>query len=183
MLLFRRAKAGFTIIEILVALTLVAAVILLVTRAFLTVLSVTSQGGRVTVASALAAKKVEEIRTRVEGKLTRDTWRTAYCNNVVPESLTAFPAPYGAYSYRVLTNSSAVTARPGQEGLLLPCSVIDWADLPRCPGPAYAPNCAGDGSLGQDDRLRWVMVEVFFRGGAQPVARMTTAVIRGAYHR
>ena len=45
----RRQSAGFTIIEVLVALTLLAAVILLVTRAFLTVLSVTSQGGRVTV--------------------------------------------------------------------------------------------------------------------------------------
>ena len=48
MRLFRRRDAGFTIIEVLVALTLLAAVILLVTRAFLTVLSVTSQGGRVT---------------------------------------------------------------------------------------------------------------------------------------
>src|SRR3989304_972299 len=147
MRLFRRRDAGFTIIEVLVALTLLAAVILLVTRAFLTVLSVTSQGGRVTGATALAAR-------------------------------------YGASSYRVLLNDQAVSAAPGQEDLLLPCWSVEWTRGGGCVGqPGYAPDCTNDANLTQDDRLRWVTVEVFFQGGGQPVARMTSAIMRGAYHR
>lgn len=181
----RRTPSGFTIIEILVALTLLAVVILLVTRAFLTMLSVTSQGGRVTVATALAAKQLEEIRSLVEAQPDRVNWRNAFCNAIAARPTTAFGPPYGAYSYRVLLNDQAVSAAAGQEDLLLPCWSVEWARAggAGCPGPGYAPNCAGDSNLTQDDRLRWVTVEVFFRGGAQPVTRMTTAVIRGAYHR
>jgi len=177
----RRREAGFTIIEILVALTLLAAVILLVTRAFLVVLSVTSQGGRLTVATALAAKQVEAIRTQVEAQPDRDAWRAAFCT-IAGTGVTAFGAPYGAYSYRVLLNDQAVAAAAGQEDLLLPCWSVEWARA-GCSGPGYTPDCAGDAALTQDDRLRWVTVEVYFRGGAQPVARMTTAIVRGAYHR
>ena len=184
MRLGRRAQAGFTIIEVLVALTLLAAVILLVTRAFLTVLSVTSQGGRVTVATALAAKQLEAIRTRVEAQPDRAAWRTEFCG-IAAQAVTAFPAPYGAYRYRVLLNEQAVTAAGGQEDVLLPCWSVEWArgGGSGCSGPGYAPDCANDGTLTQDDRLRWVTVEVYFRGGGPPVARMTTALVRGAYHR
>src|SRR3972149_3161538 len=136
MRLFRRRDAGFTIIEVLVALTLLAAVILLVTRAFLTVLSVTSQGGRVTVATALAAKQLEAVRTRVEAQPDRTNWRNEFCA-IAAQPTTVFAAPY----------------------------------------------CTNDANLTQDDRLRWVTVEVFFQGGGQPVARMTSAIMRGAYHR
>jgi hypothetical protein len=96
-----------------------------------------------------------------------------------------FPAPYGAYSYRVLVNEEAVAAAPGQEEALLPCWSVEWArgGGGGCAGAGYAPDCATDASLTQDDRLRWVTVEVFFQGGSAPVARMTTAVLRGAYHR
>ncbi len=180
----RRTPAGVTIIEILVALTLLAAVVLLVARAFLTVLSVTNQGRRVTVATALAATQLEAIRTQVEAQPDRGSWRSAFCA-IAAQGTTAFPAPYGAYSYRVLLNDQAVAAVGGQEDLLLPCWSVEWARIGGggCPGPEYAPDCANDASLTQDDRLRWVTVEVFFQGGGQPVARMTTAVIRGAYHR
>src|SRR3990172_5628224 len=115
----RRRQTGFTIIEVLVALTLLAAVILLVTRAFLTVLSVTSQGGRVTVATALAAKQLEAVRTRVEAQPDRTNWRNEFCA-IAAQAMTAFAAPYGAYSYRVLLNDQAVSAAPGRGGLLLP---------------------------------------------------------------
>lgn len=177
-----RAQTGFTIMEILVALTLLAVVMLLGTRAFLTILSVTNRGGNLTVASGLAAKKLEEVRTLVEAQPNRTTWRTGWCANIVAQPTTAFPAPYAAYSYRVLINDSAISAKPGQEALLLPCWGIDWAVAARCPAPGYSPTCAGDSGLLHEERMRWVTIEVF-RGGAQPIVQLTSAIIRGAYHR
>lgn len=179
----RGARSGFTIIEVLVALTLLAVVILLVTRAFLVVLSVTSQGGRVTTATALAAKQLETIRAQVEAQPDRDRWRRAFCDDILPRGRTAFFPPYGAYEYQILIDGTAVSATAGQEDALLPCWSVGWARA-GCSGPppGYAGSCAADGSLTQEDRLRWVTVEVFYRGGTQPVTRMTTAVIRGAYH-
>ncbi len=170
--------------EILVALTLLAIVILLVTRAFLTVLSVTSQGGRLTVATALAAKQLEAVRTRVEAQPDRLSWRNEFCA-VTAQPVTPFPAPYAAYSYRMVLNEEAVAAVPGQEDVLLPCWSVEWArgGGSGCSGPGYSPDCALDGQFAQDDRLRWVTVEVYFRGGNAPVVRMTTAIMRGAYHR
>lgn len=175
----RGARSGFTIIEVLVALTLLAVVILLVTRAFLVVLSVTSQGGRVTTATALAAKQLETIRAQVEAQPDRVAWRTAFCN-IAAVGRAPFPEPsYGAYEYQIFVDSGAVSDDP----LLLPCWSAGWDPGGRCPGaPGYSGSCATDGSNAQDDRLRWITVEVFYRGGTQPVARMTTAVIRGAYH-
>jgi len=182
MALRRRSHAGFTVIEVLVALTLMAMVILLVTRAFLVVLSVTSRGGRVTSATALAAKQLETIRTTVEAQPDRDTWRTAFCN-IAAAGRAAFSAPYGSYEYQVLLNDNAVSARSGQEAALLPCWGVEW-NRTGCSGqPGYAGGCAADATLGQDDRMRWVTVQVFFRAGAAPIASLTTAIIRGAYHR
>ncbi len=177
-----RERAGFTIVEVLVALTLLAAVVLLATRALVTVLSVTGWSGRVTVASALAARQMEAIRTRVEAQPDRMSWRRAFCE-VAAEPLRAFAQPHGAYSYRVTLNEQAVAASPGQEDLLFPCWSVEW---PRdgCGGqPGYAPDCATDAGPAQDNRLRWVTVEVFFRDGGRPAARLTSALIRGAWHR
>jgi type II secretory pathway pseudopilin PulG len=178
----RRNVAGFTVIEVLVALTLMAMVILLVTRAFLVVLSVTSQGGRVTTATALAAKQMEAIRTSVEAQPSRDAWRTAFCG-IAAAGRSAFAAPYGSYEYQVLLNDTAVSARSGQESDLLPCWAVEWSRTGCGTQPAYAGGCAADADLGQDDRMRWVTIEVFFRSGAEPVARLTSALMRGAYHR
>ncbi len=178
----RRIVAGFTVIEILVALTLMAMVILLVTRAFLVVLSVSSQGGRVTTATALAAKQLEAIRTTVEAQPNRDAWRTAFCT-IAAVGRSTFAAPYGSYEYQVELNDNAVTARAGQENDLLPCWSVEW-NRTGCVGqPGYVGTCAADSDLAQDDRMRWVTVEVFYGGGTQPVARLTTAILRGAYHR
>lgn len=178
----RGARSGFTIIEVLVALTLLAVVILLVTRAFLVVLSVTSQGGRITTATALAAKHLETVRAQVEAQPNRAAWRTAFCN-IAATGRSGFGAPYGAYEYQVLVDGGAVSATAGQEAILLPCWSVGWDAGGRCAGhPGYAVACDSDISNAQDDRLRWITVEVFYRGATQPVARMTTAVIRGAYH-
>ena len=175
----QQRTGGFTIIEVLVALTLLAVVILLVTRAFLVVLSVTSQGGRVTTATALAAKQLETLRAQVEAQPTRLAWRTAFCN-IASAGRAAFGAPYGAYEFQVLIDGGAVSATAGQEDALLPCFSVGWARA-GCPGPGYNTSCVTDFNPTQEDRLRWITVEVFHRGAAQPVARMTTAVIRGAY--
>lgn len=177
-----RGRAGFTIVEVLVALTLLAAVVLLATRALLTVFSVTGWSSRVTVASALAARQMEAIRSRVEAQPYRMSWRRAFCE-VAAQPPTALAPPHGAYSYRVTVNEQAVAASPGQEDLLLPCWSVEW---PRdgCGGqPGYAPDCATDPGPAQDNRLRWVTVEVFFRDGGRPAARVTSALIRGAWHR
>lgn len=184
---YRPTQSGFAIIEVLVSLTLLAAVYLVLTHAYLTALSVTNRGGRVTIASALAAKKLEEVRTRVEGQSTRTLWRQAHCDYIIAEGTTAFPAPHAKYTYRVLVNQNAVAASPSQDvTLLLPCWSIEWADATRatpCSGANYSPGCVADDRLVHEERLRWLTVEVFYQGGAQPVVRMTTAVIRGAYHR
>ncbi|MDQ7828349.1 MAG: type II secretion system protein [Armatimonadota bacterium] len=207
-----RGQRGFTLIEILVALSLLAAVILLITRAFLTILSVTAQGGSVTVATGLAARQLEQLRTSVEAQTTRVGWRNAFCAiaNTPPnpsDPPIPFAAPFGAYSYRILVNEAAVTARAGQEALLLPA----WNVEPSLPGASpYAPDCARDEDPSVDDRVRWVTVEVYFRARPVPgegttrrppphvscqldpaalpdeaicVVRMTTAILRGAYHR
>jgi prepilin-type N-terminal cleavage/methylation domain-containing protein len=137
MALRRRKHAGFTVIEVLVALTLMAMVILLVTRAFLVVLSVTSQGGRVTSATALAAKQLEAIRTTVEAQPSRDAWRTAFCG-IAAAGRSAFAAPYGSYEYQVLLNDTAVSARSGQENDLLPCWAVEWSRTGCGTQPGYA---------------------------------------------
>ncbi len=178
----RLSPAGFTLVEVLVALTLLATVVLLVTRAFLTVLTVAGWGGRMTVASALAARQLEAIRSRVEAQPDRVSWRGAFCE-VAAQPPTTLAPPYAAYSYRVLLNEQAVAAAAGQEDLLLPCWSVEWPRAGCDAQPAYAPDCATDASAAQDDRLRWVTVEVFFRDGGRPAASVTSAIIRGAWHR
>jgi len=51
-----QSPSGFTLIEILVALSLLAFVILAASRGFLTTLSLTAKGNRLTLASALATR-------------------------------------------------------------------------------------------------------------------------------
>jgi type II secretory pathway pseudopilin PulG len=177
-----REKAGFTIVETLVALTLLATVVVLATRAFLTVLTVTGWGSRVTVASALAARHLEAIRSQVEAQPDRVSWREAFCE-VSAQTPRALAPSHAAYSYRVLVNEQAVAAASGQEDLLLPCWSVEWPRAGCGAQPAYTPDCAADAGLAQDNRLRWVTVEVFFRDGGRPAARITSALIRGAWHR
>lgn len=181
-------QSGVSLIEILVAFTLLAAVMLLITRAFLTIITVTSRGGNLTVATALAARRLEQIRTSVEAQQDWDEWRKSFCNVNQVLVKTPFPVPHQAYEYRVLTNQNAIKADPNQDiNLLLPCFAIEWA-RPGCTGPQYDPSdadkCDDDPQdLGDENRLRWVTVEVYFRGGAQPVVRQTSAIVRGAYHK
>ncbi len=184
--LVQRAYSGFSLIEVLVALTLLAIVMLVLTKAFLTIIMVTSRGGNQTVATGLAIKRLDEIRARVEAQPTRQTWRDNFCSIAQnPPNAADPPIPFpenGAYRFRVRLNQEAVRAQGGQEALLLPDYGIERGTIPPWnAAPDYNPDCAGDNNT--EDRLRWVTVEVFYRGGTQPIVRMTTAVIRGAYHR
>ena len=184
--LVQRGYSGFSLIEVLVALTLLAIVMLVLTRAFLTIIMVTSRGGNQTVATGLAMKKLDEIRARVEAQPDQLTWRSNFCSIAQdPPIATDPPVPFpenGAYRYRVRLNQEAVRAQGGQEALLLPDYGIERGTIPPwTAAPNYSPDCAGDNNT--EDRLRWVTVEVFYRSGTQPIVRMATAIIRGAYHR
>ncbi|MBM3471466.1 MAG: prepilin-type N-terminal cleavage/methylation domain-containing protein [Armatimonadetes bacterium] len=99
----RRRERGFTLIEVIVALTILAVSILLITRAFLILIQVTNQGGNKTVASALAVRVLEEIRSRPESQSSSAGW-TANFDAIASQSLTNFGAPYGNYAFEVLVN-------------------------------------------------------------------------------
>ena len=184
--LVQRGYPGFSLIEVLVALTLLAVVMLVLTKAFLTIIATTSRGGNQTVATGLAMKKLDEIRARVEAQPDRGTWRGRFCDIAQdPPIATDPPVPFtenGAYRYRVRLNQEAVRAAPLQEALLLPDYGIERGTIPPWnAAPDYNPDCAEDNNT--EDRLRWVTVEVFYRSGTQPIVKMATAIIRGAYHR
>ncbi len=183
-----RQQFGFTVIEILVALSLLAFVILAASRAFITTLTLTARGNTLTVASALGAKKLEEIRSRVESQRDQTAWRRAFCQ-IAAEPAAAgdpaipFPPPDQLYAYRVLVNESAVAASHSQQEALLPAwSIEQGRRYPWSSASAYTRTCEEDEDPLHENRLRWVTVEVFFQGGDHPLVRMTTAVIRSAYH-
>ena len=69
---------GFTLMEVIVALTVLAMSILFITRAFLTLLQVTNQGGNVTVASSLAVKTLEQIRSGPESQSSTAGWTAQF---------------------------------------------------------------------------------------------------------
>ncbi len=183
----RRSQAGFTLIEILVALTVVALTILLTTHAFLTILAVTTRGGNLTVASALASQQLELLRSSVEGAPGRAAWRQAWCG-IAQVGTRPFNPPYDQYSYRVLVDANAISAAPGQLETLLPCWGIGWKDTGRGCQPQYDPSSVAACSAKpptqvDEDRMHWITVEVFRRSDSTSLARITSTIIRGAYHR
>ncbi|MBI3998880.1 MAG: prepilin-type N-terminal cleavage/methylation domain-containing protein [Armatimonadetes bacterium] len=151
----RRTDRGFTLIEVLVALTILAMSILFITRAFLTLLEVTNEGGNVTVASALAVRKLEQVRGSPESQSSSTGW-TANFDAIVDEGPTAFPAPYSRYSYQVIVNQ--VTLTPGSAA------------------PAWL-----TGAPMHSNTIKWITVRVTFQG--QTLAQVTSSVIREMYRR
>jgi prepilin-type N-terminal cleavage/methylation domain-containing protein len=168
----RRAQRGFTLLEVIVALTILAMSILLVTRAFLILLSVTNKGGNQTVAASLAVRKLEEVRSSVESQNSTLSWTQAFCS-VQNQALAAFGVPYTNYQYEVsvsTVNSSVLT--PGQSAWL------DYSQPSPCPAdPALEP------SANHENNVKWIVVRVYFSGQTTPLAVVSSAVIRDMYRR
>ncbi|MDI6772200.1 MAG: type II secretion system protein [bacterium] len=131
----RTRGRGFTLIEVIVALTILAMSILLITRAFLILIQVTNQGGNKTVASALAVRVLEEVRSRPESQSSSAGW-TANFDAIAPQPLTNFGAPYSNYAFQVLVNQ---------------------VDL-SLPQPAWI------NDYSHPNALKWVTIKVEFRG-------------------
>jgi hypothetical protein len=71
---------------------------------------------------------------------------------------------------------------PPQQATLLPSwSVEPGPGSPWSSADAYTPNCEADEDPLHENRLRWITVEVLYRGEDRPVVCMTTAIIRSAY--
>lgn len=151
----RRRERGFTLVEIVVSLTILAMSILLVTRAFLIVLQVTNQGGNRTVATSLAVRVLEEVRARVEGQSTSTAWSTAF-EAISGSGPTPFPAPYARYAWTLTT---------------------DLVDLsPSSANPSWLTSTPH-----HSNTIKWLTVRVEFEG--QPLAEVSSAVIRDMYRR
>lgn len=159
----RRRERGFTLMEVIVALTVLAMSILFITRAFLILVQVTNQGGNTTVASALAVRVLEEVRSRPESQSSSAGW-TANFDAIVPQPLTNFGAPYGNYAFQVLVNQ--VDLSPSSA---YPC----W--LTESPPGSCTPG------LNHENTMKWVTVQVAFRG--QTLAQVSSAVVRDMYRR
>jgi prepilin-type N-terminal cleavage/methylation domain-containing protein len=163
----RRRQRGFTLIEVLVALTVLALSILLITRAFLTILTVTNQGGNLTVASSLAMRVLEEIRAEVEGQSTSSTWTAEFDSIPASAGPTPFPAPYVRYSYTMAVNQ--VDLSPTSVG---PESYPCWLT-------SNPPGCTPE--TDHSNTIKWVTVRVSYDG--QLLAEVSSAVIRDMYRR
>lgn len=149
-----RSRGGFTLIEVLVALTILAMSILLISRAFLIMLRVTNEGGNRTVASALAVRVLEELRSRPESQSSSSGW-TAGFDSIVSVPLTNFGAPYSNYQYRVLVNQVNLNPSSAQ--------------------PAWL------AEYDHPNGIKWITVQVEFRG--ETLAQVSSAVVRDMYRR
>ncbi len=147
----RRGERAFSLMEVIVALAILAMSILLISRAFLILLQTTTRGGNVTVASALAVRRLEQIRGSPESQSTSATWVTNF-DNIVNEGPIPFAAPYNNYSYAVVVNQ--VTHTPAQPAWL--------TNLPL-----------------HSNTIKWITVRVTYQG--QTLAQVSSSVIRDMY--
>jgi prepilin-type N-terminal cleavage/methylation domain-containing protein len=157
-------ERGFTLVEIIVALTVLAMSILLISRAFLIILAVTNQGGNQTVASALAVRVLEQVRSGPEAQSNSAAWMSTFDTNVVAQGPTNFAAPYTNYAYQVMVNQVDLSPSTAY-----PCWLTSAPPSPCTPIPDHS------------NTIKWVTVRVTFRG--QPLAQVGSALIRDMYHR
>jgi prepilin-type N-terminal cleavage/methylation domain-containing protein len=146
---------GFTLLEILVALTVLAAFVLLIGRAFVTMIAVTGDAGDITVAGALAVRRLEEVRGRAEGQATSAEWTAAF-DAIMEEGPLPFPPPYAQYAYQVLVN---------RVDLMPPSVAPSWLTG----APPHA------------NTIKWVTVRVTCQG--RTLAQVSSSLIRDMYHR
>ena len=148
-------EPGFTLMEVIVALTVLAMSILFITRAFLTLLQVTNEGGNVTVASSLAVKTLEQIRSGPESQSSTAGW-TAQFDAVANQGPATFPAPHTRYSYEVRVDEVSLS--------------------PSSASPSWL-----SGSPLHSNTMKWVTVRVTHNG--QVLAQVSSALIRDMYRR
>jgi prepilin-type N-terminal cleavage/methylation domain-containing protein len=149
------AARGFTLLEILVALTVLAAFILLIGRAFVTMIAVTGNAGEITVAGALAVRRLEEVRGRAEAQVTSAEWTAAF-DAIAAEGPLPFPPPYSRYTHQVLVN---------RVDLSPPSAAPSWLTG----APPHA------------NTIKWVTVRVAYQG--RTLAQVSSSLIRDMYHR
>ncbi len=162
----RARERGFTLVEIIVALTVLAMSILLVSRALLILLQVTNQGGNQTVASALAVRVLEQVRSGPESQSLSPGWIASFDNDVVPQGPTNFAAPYANYAFEVVINNVDLTPSTAY-----PCWLTATPPLGCTPIADHS------------NTIKWITVRVTFRGNPEPLAQVSSAVIRDMYRR
>lgn len=152
----RGRHGGFTLIEVLVALTLLAVAVEMGAHAFVVVLEVAARAARVTTATALASAMLEEARSDIESAdaATRATRFDALATG----GPTSFSPPFERYAYEVIADGVVLTP---------PWTSPCWV---RALAP---PPC--DGRVGAD-AVGWITVRVTH--GGRLLAQLTSGTIR-----
>jgi type II secretory pathway pseudopilin PulG len=153
----RTRGGGFTVIEVLVALTVLAAAVEVATHAFLVALRVAAQSAAATTAAALAAGLLEEARDEIEAQDA--TTRAARFDALATGGPAPLPPPFDRYTYQIIVDEAG-PAPPWAS----PC----WA---RSAAP---PPCEGRASA---DAVKWITVRILYGGRLE--TQITSSVIRG----
>ncbi len=153
-----RCQHGFTLLEVLIAMTLLAVAILLVARAFVGLMQVAGWSNARTVATALAVRVLEESRAAVEGQTTSGA-RVEGFDSIPPTAVGTFPAPYGRYAWSMAVNEVDLSPQSAH-----PCW-LTGSPPAGCPPVADHPNT-----------LKWLTIRVTVDG--QELAAVSSALIR-----
>jgi prepilin-type N-terminal cleavage/methylation domain-containing protein len=140
---------GFTLVEVMVSLVLLAGLALMAARAFLVLMDVSGAAGRQATAAALAVGLLERTRAGPEAQATSEGWVREF--DALAGGSGAFPAPHRDYTWEVVMDAVSVA--------------------PEAARPPWL-----SGSPPNANSLRWITVRVAFRGRA--LAQLSSAVIR-----
>lgn len=154
-------RGGFTLVEVIVSLAVLAMTVLVISRAFLTLLGVARGSGEHTLAGALAVRVLEETRSLPEAQATAEGWADAV-DRLTGHGATAFPSPYSRYDYEITTDR--VDLAPLDQH---PCWLTTDPPAPCAPGDVHS------------NSMKWITVRVSREG--RTLARVGSAVVRGMH--